>query len=197
MNRLIRSLALSISSTALAIHSAQAESRHAGAHVHGVNQLQIVQQGRELSVTFILPTEQLRAVHEQHEEQDYDEHEHEHEHEHEFASQSLAHEIGDRLKALREYQQLFSASEINTQCTLTNYHFELHSVVTGKDDPHAGHKDAILEYQFNCSDDLTLSAIEINAFKEFDDLERVDFEGLIGGVGVTASIVPDNPRVEL
>ena len=193
MNRLIRSLALSISSTALVIHSSQAESRHAGTHVHGVNQLQIVQQGRELSVTFSLPTEQLRAVHEQHEEQDYDEHEHEHE----SASQSLAHEIGDRLKALREYQQLFSASEINTQCTLTNYHFELHSVVTGKDDPHAGHKDAILEYQFNCSDDLTLSAIEINAFKEFDDLERVDFEGLIGGVGVTASIVPDNPRVEL
>jgi len=199
MNALIKPVALSISFSALATPVTHADSRHAGAHVHGVNQLQIVQQGRELLVTYTLPAGQFREANEMHEESDHDEHEHEHEHEHEqheAATPKIDHETEERLMALKNHEQLFSASEISSQCRLTNYHFELHAVVTDKDDPHAGHKDAILEYQFNCSDDLTLSAIEINALKEFNNLERVDFEGLIDGAGTTASIVSDNPRVE-
>jgi hypothetical protein len=204
MKSFIKPLVLIFSFSALSTGYTQAQGRHAAAHVHGVNQLQMVHDNNQLLVIYRMPLGQLEEANASHHDHDEDHHahgedHHDHEEDHhahgEESDHATSHETEDRLEAFKDYDQLFSASEIATQCTLTDFNVELHSVVADKDDPHAGHKDAILEYQFNCRQGLTLSAVDINAFNLFEDLERVDFEGLLDGVGVTVSTFPDAPRV--
>ena len=186
----LKPLVLVFMLSAFSIESTQAQGRHAAAHVHGVNQFQMVHDNNQLLVIYRMPLGQLEEANASHRDHEEDHHAHGEESNH-----ATSHETEDRLEAFKDYDQLFSASEIATQCTLTDFNVELHSVVADKDDPHAGHKDAILEYQFNCRQGLTLSAVDINAFNLFEDLERVDFEGLLDGVGVTVSTFPDAPRV--
>ena len=51
---------------------AQAEKRHAGAHVHGLNHVQIVLDGTTLQVNYEFPIAQLQ----EHDEHKHDEHKH-------------------------------------------------------------------------------------------------------------------------
>ncbi len=181
-------LVLSVASTV------DAEVRHAGAHVHGVHQLQMVQDGSLLSATYTMPAGQLEEVtpasDHKHDAHHHDDHDHGH-----SEGDSLIGQEG--LESFRTYRTLFDAEAIQQHCTLTDYQFELRAVVADQDDPHAGHKDAILEYQFNCGDAFALKTIVINAFKAFDDLETVYFEALLAGEGLSMSLTSAEYRVEL
>lgn len=191
MTLFFKPLVLVFMFSVFSIESTQAQGRQVAAHVHGVNQLQMVKNDNKLFVIYRMPLGQLEEAKVSN--HVHDEHFHAHGKE---SDHKTSHEAENRLEDLKDYDQLFSASGITTQCELTDFNFELYAVSADKDDPHAGHKDAILEYQFNCRHDWTLSAIKIKAFNLFKGLERVDFEGLLDGVGVTESTFSDDTRVE-
>lgn len=191
MTLFFKPLVLVFMFSAFSIESTQAQGRQIAAHVHGVNQLQMVKNDNQLLVIYRMPLGQLEEAKVSN--HDHEEHFHAHGKESDHAT---SHETEDRLEELKDYDLLFSASGIRTQCELTDFNVELYAVAADKDDPHAGHKDAILEYQFNCRHGWTLSAIEIKAFNLFKGLDRVDLEGLLDGVGVTERAFSDDTRVE-
>ncbi len=162
-----------------------AETRQAGAHVHGINQVQLLQDGQEIRLIYSLPVAQLS------EEKNQMEHEHEHE-----QPDHQDDKLKVSLESLRDGSSLFSLSGAGAKCELSNYSYSLREVVTGLDDSHGGHKDAILEYSYQCENAEQLSALQLSAFDRFETLESIDFEGLIQGQAITERIKRSQTRIE-
>ncbi len=164
-------------STALAITLVSgvvfAEQRHAGAHVHGLNHATIVLEGNRLQIAYEFPAGQLA-------EHGHDEHKHD-EHDDE------EHELSEKLEAIDSVFAMVRLPD-NAQCKEMNV---THSVtqVGGNDKEHAGHYDALIESTLECSAANNLTNLSFApAFERFDDLEKIEVEGVIGSKALSQTV---------
>ncbi len=139
------------------------ETRHASAHVHGLNNLTMVLSQNQIAISYEMPIIQLYEEHEEHEEHE---------------------ELAIKNKSLMEFQnhlQLFELP-VGAECELSSFKSEFHNVSTEGD-----HKDIELSYEFYCNEPNLLNGIQINAFDRFDDLQMVNFDAIINNQGFTKS----------
>ena len=139
------------------------DTRHANAHVHGLNNLTMVLSQNQIAITYEMPIIQLYEEHEEHEEHE------------ELAIKN------ESLKAFENHLQLFEFP-IGAECELSSFKSELHNVSTEGD-----HKDIELSYEFYCNEPNLLNGIQINAFNRFDDLQMVNFDAIINNQGFIKS----------
>ena len=146
---------------------AQAEKRHAGAHVHGLNHVQIVLDGTTLQVNYEFPIAQL---------QEHDEHKHD-EHKGDSGHAHLIEELKEMANIL-EFVRLPDSAE----CVQKKIEQSLRDVVTdGGTTEHSKHKDVIIEANLTCEHPDKITSLDFGpAFKRFDDLEKIEVEGVVG-----------------
>ena len=147
---------------------ALAEQRHASSHVHGLNHATVVLEGNSLQISYEFPAEQLS---------EYDEHKHgEHKHDEQGDKN---HALSEKLEAIDSVFAIVRLPK-NAQCKEAKV---THSVtqVTSNDKEHASHYDALIESTLECSAPNNLTNISFEpAFERFDDLEKIEVEGLLG-----------------
>ena len=159
---------------------ALAEQRHASSHVHGLNHATIVLEGNRLQIAYEFPAEQL-SEHE-HDEHKHDEHKHdEHKHdEHKHDEQGgKNHALSEKLEAIESVFAMVRLPK-NAQCKEIKI---THSVtqVGGNDKEDEGHFDALIEAILECSAPKNLTNVSFApAFERFDDLEKIEVEGVLG-----------------
>ena len=149
---------------------ALAEQRHASSHVHGLNHATVVLEGNSLQISYEFPAEQLS-------EHEHDEHKHD-EHKHD-EQRDKNHALSEKLEALDSVFAMVRLPK-NAQCKEAKV---THSVtqVASNDKEHASHYDALIESTLECSAPNNLTNISFEpAFERFDDLEKIEVEGLLG-----------------
>ena len=154
---------------AICVH---AETRHAGAHVHGLNHVQIVLDGTTLQVNYEFPIAQLQ----EHNEHKHDEHKHDG-HKNDQSPNLSETEVKDKV-AISELIRLpedAECVEINTVYLVRN------AVADGKATEESGHQDVVIETTMKCEQpDKVISLDFTPAFNKFDDLEKIEVEGMVG-----------------
>ena len=152
--------------TFLAPH-AMAESRHAGAHVHGVNHVKLVLSDSSLQISYEFPVVQL-AKHDEHK---HDEHKHD-EHKHD--------ELAERLEEINSIATLVAIPDA-ADCSQSNISRELRAVAsTDSDEEHADHQDVVIEAALTCQNPSVLNTLDFSpAFNHFDDVEKIEVEGIL------------------
>ena len=144
-----------------------AETRHAGAHVHGLNHVQIVLDGTTLQVNYEFPIAQL---------QEHDEHKHDG-HKNDQSSNLSETEVKDKvgISELIRLPEDAECVEINTVYLVRN------AVADGKATEESGHQDVVIEATMKCEQpDKVISLDFAPAFNKFDDLEKIEVEGMVG-----------------
>jgi len=172
--------------TTLFTSSALAETRHADAHVHGVNHAQIILSGSTLQITYEFPAGQLNENDEhKHDEHKHDEHKHD-EHKHD------EHKHDELIGHLKEINGIEAVIAIPTaaECVQTKINHTLRAVAsTGTDDEHAGHQDAIIEATLDCQTPSALTSLDFSpAFDRFNDLEKIEVEGILGSQSLSETV---------
>ena len=149
---------------------ALAEQRHASSHVHGLNHATIVLEGNRLQIAYEFPAEQLS-------EHKHDEHKHD-EHKHDEQG-GKNHALSEKLEAIESVFAMVRLPK-NAQCKEIKV---THSVtqVGGNDKEDEGHFDALIEAILECSAPKNLTNVSFApAFERFDDLEKIEVEGVLG-----------------
>ena len=144
-----------------------AETRHAGAHVHGLNRVQIVLDGTTLQVNYEFPIAQL---------QEHDEHKHDG-HKNDQSPNLSETEVKDKvaISGLIRLPEDAECVEINTVYLVRN------AVADGKATEESGHQDVVIEATMKCEQpDKVISLDFAPAFNKFDDLEKIEVEGMVG-----------------
>jgi hypothetical protein len=164
--------------TALLTTKATAETRHAEAHVHGINHVQIILNGSTLQVTYEFPVAQLNEH--KHDEHKHDEHKHD-EHKHD--------ELAERLKEIKNIATLVAIPD-SAKCRQTKIEHDLRAVAsTGSDDGHTNHQDAILETVLECQNPSALNSVDFSpAFSRFEDVEKILVEGMLGSQSLSNTV---------
>ena len=164
--------------TALLTTNATAETRHAEAHVHGINHVQIILNGSTLQVTYEFPVAQLNEN--KHDEHKHDEHKHD-EHKHD--------ELAERLKEITSIATLVAIPD-SAKCRQTRIEHDLRAVSsTGSDDGHTNHQDAILETVLECQNPSALDSVDFSpAFSRFEDVEKILVEGMLGSQSLSDTV---------
>ena len=164
--------------TALLTTNATAETRHAEAHVHGINHVQIILNGSTLQVTYEFPVAQLNEH--KHDEHKHDEHKHD-EHKHD--------ELAERLKEITSIATLVAIPD-SAKCRQTRIEHDLRAVAsTGSDDGHTNHQDAILETVLECQNPSALNSVDFSpAFSRFEDVEKILVEGMLGSQSLSDTV---------
>ena len=154
--------------TALLTTKATAETRHAEAHVHGINHVQIILNGSTLQVTYEFPVAQLN-------EHKHDEHKHD--------------ELTERLKEIKNIATLVAIPD-SAKCSQSGIKHDLRAVSsTGSDDGHTNHQDAILETVLECQNPSALNSVDFSpAFSRFEDVEKILVEGMLGGRSLSDTV---------
>ena len=159
-----------------------AEQRNAGSHVHGLNHATIVLEGNRLQIAYEFPAEQLG-------EQGHEEHKHE---EH----GDKAHELSEKLETI---ESIFSMVRLpdNAQCKETEVTHSL-TQVGGSDTTHAGHSDALIQATLECGAPENLMNLSFApAFDRFDDLEKIEVEGVIGNKALSETLTATSSSLAL
>ena len=159
--------------TALLTTNATAETRHAEAHVHGINHVQIILNGSTLQVTYEFPVAQLNEN--KHDEHKHDEHKHD--------------ELAERLKEITSIATLVAIPD-SAKCRQTRIEHDLRAVSsTGSDDGHTNHQDAILETVLECQNPSALNSVDFSpAFSRFEDVEKILVEGMLGSQSLSDTV---------
>ena len=186
--------------TALLTTNATAETRHAEAHVHGINHVQIILNGSTLQVTYEFPVAQLNEhKHDEHkhDEHKHDEHKHdehkrhdEHKHdEHKHDEHKHDDELAERLKEITNIATLVAIPD-SAKCRQTRIEHDLRAVSsTGSDDGHTNHQDAILETVLECQNPSALNSVDFSpAFSRFEDVEKILVEGMLGSQSLSDTV---------
>lgn len=202
------------------IHAvAASDVRHAGAHVHGINQVQMVLEGNTLQIVYQMVAGQLdhQSMHQVH--GDTTQHAHANENHDRSAHQSHGQDTHNErhhgsadngqhaprlaaLAALENYHTLFHLPD-NAKCTQVRFNSALKDVSENKhphrhdEEAHAGHQDAILQYEFACQNAKALSSIEFEAFETYADLEAIDLEALVNGRVLSTRVTKPQVTVDL
>ena len=198
--------------TALLTTNATAETRHAEAHVHGINHVQIILNGSTLQVTYEFPVAQLNEhkhdehkhdehkhdehKHDEHkhDEHKHDEHKHdEHKHdEHKHDEHKHDEHKHDELTGLKEIKNIATLVAIpdSAKCRQTRIEHDLRAVAsTGSDDGHTNHQDAILETVLECQNPSALNSVDFSpAFSRFEDVEKILVEGMLGSQSLSDTV---------
>ena len=142
-------------------HDDHSEDRREGAvHVHGYNQVDLITNDNIMKITYTMPIVQLN---DQHSDKD-DDHDHHH------------HDDDEKkpnLSTFKNHNLIFETSK-DAKCKLTAYDSK---IIEDKNDKN--HKDVILEYSFKCKKINDLNFVIFSAFKTFDDLEKINFKGIV------------------
>jgi len=189
-----------------------AEQRNAGSHVHGLNHATIVLEGNRLQIAYEFPAEQLgeqgheEHKHEEHkhEEHKHEEHKHEeHKHEEHKHEEHKHEEPGDKAHELSEkletIESIFSMVRLpdNAQCKETEVTHSL-TQVGGSDTEHAGHSDALIQATLECGAPENLMNLSFApAFDRFDDLEKIEVEGVIGNKALSETLTATSSSLAL
>jgi len=159
-----------------------AEQRNAGSHVHGLNHATIVLEGNRLQIAYEFPAEQLG-------EQGHEEHKHE---EH----GDKAHELSDKLEAIESVFAIVSLPE-NAQCKETEVTHSL-TQVGGSDTKLEGHHDALIQVILECRAPENLTNLSFEpAFERFDDLEKIEVEGVMETEALSITLTSLSSSLEL
>ena len=169
--------------TALLTTNATAETRHAEAHVHGINHVQIILNGSTLQVTYEFPVAQLNEH--KHDEHKHDEHKHD-EHKHDEHKHD---ELTERLKEIKNIATLVAIPD-SAKCRQKRIEHDLRAVAsTGSDDGHTNHQDAILETVLECQNPSALNSVDFSpAFSRFEDVEKILVEGMLGSQSLSDAV---------
>ena len=154
-----------------------AEQRNAGSHVHGLNHATIVLEGNRLQIAYEFPAEQLG-------EQGHEEH------------GDKAHELSKKLETI---ESIFSMVRLpdNAQCKETEVTHSL-TQVGGSDTTHAGHSDALIQATLECGAPENLMNLSFApAFDRFDDLEKIEVEGVIGNKALSETLTATSSSLAL
>ena len=182
--------------TALLTTNATAETRHAEAHVHGINHVQIILNGSTLQVTYEFPVAQLNEhkhdehKHDKHDEHKHDEHKHdEHKHDEHKHDEHKHDELTERLKEIKNIATLVAIPD-SAKCRQTRIEHDLRAVAsTGSDDGHTNHQDAILETVLECQNPSALNSVDFSpAFSRFEDVEKILVEGMLGSQSLSDTV---------
>ena len=174
--------------TALLTTKATAETRHAEAHVHGINHVQIILNGSTLQVTYEFPVAQLNEH--KHDEHKHDEHKHdEHKHDEHKHDEHKHDELAERLKEIKDIATLVAIPD-SAKCIQSGIKHDLRAVSsTGSDDGHTNHQDAILETVLECQNPSALSSVDFSpAFSRFEDVEKILVEGMLGSRSLSDAV---------
>ena len=155
---------LVVSLLSICVH---AETRHAGTHVHGLNHVQIVLDGTTLQVNYEFPIAQL---------QEHDEHKHDG-YKNDQSSNLSETEVKDKvgISELIRLPEDAECVEINT------VYFVRNAVADGRSTEESGHKDVVIEATMKCEQPGKVISLDFApAFNKFDDLEKIEVEGMIG-----------------
>ena len=151
---------------------AHAETRHAGTHVHGLNHVQIVLDGTTLQVNYEFPIAQL---------QEHDEHKHD-----EPKARGNKNDQSPTLSET-EVKDKVTISELvrlpeDAECVEINtVYFVRNAVADGRSTEESGHKDVVIEATMKCEQPGKVISLDFApAFNKFDDLEKIEVEGMIG-----------------
>lgn len=150
------------------------ETRHANAHVHGLNNVTMILSQKEVAISYEMPIAQLYDddKHDEHDDDKHDEHEENDVHK-EITKESL--------EEFKNYSLLFDLP-FSAKCALSSFESEFHKVSTEGD-----HKDIELAYEFICEEPSLLNGLRFTAFDRFDDLETINFDAVINNKGFTKS----------
>ena len=188
---------------------AHAEKRHAGAHVHGLNHVQIVLDGTTLQVNYEFPIAQLQEHDEhKHDEHKHDEHKHdEHKHdEHKHDEHEHDEHKGDRDHAhlteeLKEIASIFEFVRLpdSAECVQKKINQSLRDVVSdGGASKDSGHKDVVIEANLTCGHPDKITAFDFGpAFERFDDLEKIEVEGVVGDRSLSDSLTRQRVKTSI
>ena len=188
---------------------AHAEKRHAGAHVHGLNHVQIVLDGTTLQVNYEFPIAQLQEHDEhKHDEHKHDEHKHdEHKHdEHKHDEHKHDEHKGDRDHAhlteeLKEIASIFEFVRLpdSAECVQKKINQSLRDVVSdGGASKDSGHKDVVIEANLTCGHPDKITAFDFGpAFERFDDLEKIEVEGVVGDRSLSDSLTRQRVKTSI
>jgi len=169
-----------------------AEQRNAGSHVHGLNHATIVLEGNRLQIAYEFPAEQLGE--QGHEEHKHEEHKHE-EHKHEEHGDK-AHELSDKLEAIESVFAIVSLPE-NAQCKETEVTHSLTQVGVS-DTKLEGHHDALIQVILECRAPENLTNLSFEpAFERFDDLEKIEVEGVMETEALSITLTSLSSSLEL
>ena len=174
--------------TALLTTNATAETRHAEAHVHGINHVQIILNGSTLQVTYEFPVAQLNEH--KHDEHKHDKHKHdEHKHDEHKHDEHKHDELAERLKEITSIATLVAIPD-SAKCRQTRIEHDLRAVSsTGSDDGHTNHQDAILETVLECQNPSALDSVDFSpAFSRFEDVEKILVEGMLGSQSLSDTV---------
>ncbi|MEC8633093.1 MAG: DUF2796 domain-containing protein [Pseudomonadota bacterium] len=174
--------------TALLTTNATAETRHAEAHVHGINHVQIILNGSTLQVTYEFPVAQLNEH--KHDEHKHDEHKHdEHKHDEHKHDEHKHDELTERLEEIKNIATLVAIPD-SAKCRQTRIEHDLRAVAsTGSDDGHTNHQDAILETVLECQNPSALNSVDFSpAFSRFEDVEKILVEGMLGSQSLSDTV---------
>ena len=177
------------------------ETRHANAHVHGLNNVTMILSQKEVAISYEMPIAQLydddHDDHDDHDEHDddkhdddkHDEHDDDKHDDHDEHDEHDEHEENDvhkeitkeSLEEFKNYSLLFDLP-FSAKCALSSFESEFHKVSTEGD-----HKDIELAYEFICEEPSLLNGLRFSAFDRFDDLETINFDAVINNKGFTKS----------
>ena len=154
------------------------ETRHANAHVHGLNNVTMILSQKEVAISYEMPIAQLYDdEHDDHDDHDDENDEHD-EHEEDDVYKEITKES---LEEFKNYSLLFDLP-FSAKCALSSFESEFHKVSTEGD-----HKDIELAYEFICEEPSLLNGLRFTAFDRFDDLETINFDAVINNKGFTKS----------
>ena len=165
------------------------ETRHANAHVHGLNNVTMILSQKEVAISYEMPIAQLYDDdHDDHDDHDDDD-EHDDDDDHDEHDEHDEHEENDvhkeitkeSLEEFKNYSLLFDLP-FSAKCALSSFESEFHKVSTEGD-----HKDIELAYEFICEEPSLLNGLRFTAFDRFDDLETINFDAVINNKGFTKS----------
>ena len=162
------------------------ETRHANAHVHGLNNVTMILSQKEVAISYEMPIAQLydddHDDHDDHDEHDDDKHDDENDEHDEHEEDDVYKEITkESLEEFKNYSLLFDLP-FSAKCALSSFESEFHKVSTEGD-----HKDIELAYEFICEEPSLLNGLRFSAFDRFDDLETINFDAVINNKGFTKS----------
>ena len=151
---------------------AHAETRHAGAHIHGLNHALIVLEGTTLQLSYEFPIAQLRA-HDEHKHDEYKHNENKKDQNQNLSEAELKNKV-----IISEFIRLPEAAEcveINSVVSVRN------AVVDGKSTEESGHQDVVIEATMKCEQPNKAISLDFApAFNKFDDVEKIEVQGMAG-----------------
>ena len=162
-----------------------AEKRHAGAHVHGLNHVQIVLDGTTLKMVYKLPIAQLRK----HDEHKHDEHKHgEHKYDEHKGDKDHAH-LAEDLKEIASISEFVRLPD-SAECVQKKIDQSVRDVVLDRETSgDSGHKDVVIEADLTCGHPDKVTSFDFGpAFERFDDLAMIQVEGLVGDQSLSDSL---------